>query len=107
MRAQRDHTPLVLSALGPDPRTIADIAAATGLYRRRVEEALEAIRARGLAPVCSGPAGVWIARDLADFEASIEADRRRAVRQLTTVRAMRRLRGRLAAPTVELWRKAS
>ena len=107
MRTQRDHTPLVLAALGADPVTIAEIAAATGLYRRRVEEALEAIRARGLAPVCSGPAGVWIAHDLADFEASIDADRRRAVRQLVHVRAMRRLRGRLAAPTEQLWGKAT
>ncbi len=89
---------LVLGALRQEPATIEDLARITHLRRRRVEEALEAIRRGGLVPVCSGPEGVWVARTVTEYEANVDARRRRFVTQALTVRAERRLLRRLMTP---------
>ena len=83
MRADADNVADVLAAIDSRPATLRSIALRTGLPRRRVEEAIESIRKRGLAPVCSGPDGVWLARDVASYAANVDA-RRRLVRRLST-----------------------
>lgn len=104
MRHDVDNAARVLSALDAQPQTIADLARACGLPRRRVEEAIEAVRTDGVALVCSGPEGVWLARSLEEAEANIEARRRRAVRQMLTCRGERRLLRRLEDPDrLTLW----
>lgn len=104
MRADRDNTARVIAAIDERPATLPTIALRAGLPRRRVEEAIEAIRKGGLAPICSGPEGVWIARSVEEYEANVDARRRRAVMQLLTVRGERRLVRRLATPgQATLW----
>lgn len=103
MRADRDNTARVLSALDAQPATLRSLAIRTGLPRRRVEEAIEAIRKAGLVAVCSGPEGVWLARSVSEAAENIEARRRRAITQLQTVRAERKLVRRLNAPSPTLW----
>lgn len=102
MRADPGNTARVLAALDAQPATIGSVALRAGLPRRRVEEAIEAIRRDGIALVCSGPEGVWLARSTAEAEANIEARRRRVVSQTLTLRGERRLLRRLAQP-MTLW----
>lgn len=98
MRADPENTTRVLAVLDAHPAKLHSVALRSGLPRRRVEEAIEAIRKGGLAPVCSGPEGVWIARDVREYEANVDARRRRFITQALTVRAERRLLRRLLAP---------
>lgn len=93
-----DHAARVLNVLTAEPTRLADIAHATGLPRRRVEEAIEAIRKAGAAPICSGPDGIWIAHTTVDYAVNVETRRRRAIGQLLTVRGERRLLRRLLVP---------
>lgn len=102
MRRDPSNTARVIEALDAEPQTLADVARRAGLPRRRVEEAIEAIRTDGIALVCSGPDGVWLARSLEEATDNIEARRRRALRQLVTVRGERRLLRRLERP-MTLW----
>lgn len=104
MRIDPDNTARVLAVLDAHPATLRSVGLRADLPRRRVEEAIEAIRKGGFAPVCSGPDGVWIARSVAEYEANVEARRRRALGQLLTVRGERRLVRRLATPgQARLW----
>ena len=98
----------VLACLSAAPRTMGDIALLTGLPRRRVEEAVEAIRKGGVAPVCSDGRGLWLARDVAEYQANVDGRRRRAVGQLVTVREERRLVRRLLTPGQgRLWERST
>lgn len=104
MRSDPDNTGRVLSVLDGQPATLRSVALRAGLPRRRVEEAIEAIRKAGLVAVCSGPEGVWLARSLSEYEANIRKRRERAIGQLVTVRGERRLLRRLATPgQARLW----
>ena len=98
MRTDEQNVSRVLAAIDERPATIRSVALRAGLPRRRVEEAIEAIRKAGAAPVCSGPEGVWIARSVREYEGNVDARRRRALGQLVTVRGERRLLRRLATP---------
>ena len=98
MRTDEQNVSRVLAAIDERPATIRSVALRAGLPRRRVEEAIEAIRKAGAAPVCSGPEGVWIARSVREYEENVDARRRRALGQLVTVRGERRLLRRLATP---------
>ncbi len=102
MRADAGNTARVLAALDAHPATLRSVALRAGLPRRRVEEAIEAIRKAGTIPVCSDSRGVWIAQSVAEYAANVEARRRRALVQLVTVRGERRLLRRLAQP-MTLW----
>ncbi len=106
MRTDRDNVSAVLAALDAQPATLRSVALRAGLPRRRVEEAIEAIRRDGIALVCSGPEGVWLARSVSEAAENIEARRRRAITQLQTVRGERRLLRRLAEP-LTLWEGAA
>ncbi len=92
----------ILSALSEVPQTIDAIASRTGYTRREVEAILEGLRREGMAPICSGSRGVWLARSVDEYERNVEARRRRAVRQLVNVRGERRLLRRLQQPAT-LW----
>lgn len=107
MRRSGDNAARVIASLDAEPQTLATVARRAGLPRRRVEEAIEAIRRDGIALVCSGPDGVWLAGSLDEAQANVEARRRRAITQLLTVRGERRLLRRLATPTGTLWGDAA
>lgn len=95
MRADPENVARVLAVLERWPQHIGRVGVRAGLPRRRVEEAIEAIRREGQALVCSGPEGVWLARSTQEAEANVERRRRRAITQLLTLRGERRLLRRL------------
>ncbi len=93
---------IVLDAIRTEPGTLGELWAATSIPPREIQAAIEAMRKRGVAPICSGARGYWMARSTDEYAANVEARRRRALVQLLTVRGERRLLRRLRAP-MTLW----
>lgn len=80
---------IVAEALGAHPRPLNDIALETGLSRRDVEQAIHELRLGG-APICTGPAGAWIAQSAAELAASNATLHHRLRAQYQTLRAQKR-----------------
>jgi len=71
------------------PRTIGEIAEDLAVSRRVVEASVEELRRRG-APICTGSRGVWLTQSADELLDQYRRLRRRALTQLTNLRAMRR-----------------
>ena len=56
---------------------------------REIQYAIQELRADFGAPICSGDAGIWLARDRKEAEAMIEKLKNRAIHQLETQQKMR------------------
>jgi biotin operon repressor len=81
-----DHQ-LVLSTLSSKASTLRDIARATGLSRRAVEQAVQTLRLEG-APLVSDSDGIRISRDPAEVRACAKRLRSRAIHQMETASAL-------------------
>lgn len=100
-----DERVLVALALN-GPTKQPDLAAMLGLPVRAVQEAIQALRLAG-EPICSGDAGVWLARDADELAASNRRLHHRLREQYRTLRAQRRAEARLRERReLTLWRTA-
>jgi hypothetical protein len=93
----------VLDALSTTPQTKHELAVALGWKTRtgapdtrRVEEAVQTARLAG-APIASGSAGYWLAKDSADLVVTVDWLRGKALSSLRTYAALRRAYYRLQA----------
>jgi hypothetical protein len=93
----------VLDALSTTPQTKLELAVALGWKTRtgapdtrRVESEIQAARLAGVA-ICSDASGYRKPRNAADFEATVDGLRSRALSQLHTYAAQRRALLRMAA----------
>jgi biotin operon repressor len=89
---------LVLATLQASnaPRTIADLEQATGIPRREVEAALQALRLAG-EPIGSGSRGVWLVRTAQEAREMAQRLRERAETQLATAGALAATADEMAA----------
>lgn len=78
------------------PATIRDIALDLGASRRDVEQAIQQLRLEGN-PICSGAAGVRLARTADELAASNRSLHHRLREQYRTLRAQRRAEAQLRA----------
>ena len=88
----------VLTRLTHIPRPLDSLAYLTGLTRREVEQAVELARREGIAPICSGTDGIWLARDERELAADIERGERRIRTMLRTRNGQKRLLKRMRQP---------
>lgn len=93
----------ILRGSVPVAVTLADLALATHLPRRSVEQAIQALRQQG-EPIVSDGSGIRYSTDAAEVAACAKALRRRYISQAITARALRRTARRLeAAGELTLW----
>lgn len=102
--ADLDFADVVMTRLEWErPRTLGAIQEELNVSRRKVEQAVEALRLRGT-PICSGSAGVWLTKDPAQMLANVEALRSRAITVMRGARALRQTARRFARyQQLELW----
>lgn len=94
----------VLSALtaAAGPLHLPELASAAGVDSRACEAAVQGLRTAGAAPICSGTAGYWLARSIAELRADIARGERRLRAMHATRRGQKRLLMRLEGERYDL-----
>lgn len=90
-----DERLLILLAVD-GPTKQPELAQRLGVPVREVQEAIQRLRVGG-EPICSGDAGVWLARDADELAASNRRLHRRLVSQYASLRAQRHAERRMRA----------